>query len=106
VPGPQDSRAGRTLRNSDEIKAFLTTGLRAPWEQDTRVRVAQILAVGGPEVKHAAQIALSGTREELQEFSKPASTRRVSETTKSRPWPVSSLSPSPTAETASRSPCP
>ncbi|WP_030393958.1 ALF repeat-containing protein [Kitasatospora purpeofusca] len=52
------------------LREFLTTGLQNARYTDHRVEATQILAVGGPAVKKAAETALRGSYEDLLAFLK------------------------------------
>ncbi len=53
VGGPELLTAARTALNStrEELETFLSWGWEAPMQQDNRVRVAQIIDTGGPNVQ-------------------------------------------------------
>ncbi|GAA3278083.1 hypothetical protein GCM10020218_027730 [Dactylosporangium vinaceum] len=55
LPGRVQARLDGTPA---DLRAFLKSGVAAPWSTDLRIKVNQALAGGGPNVQNAAQIAL------------------------------------------------
>ena len=69
--------ARAALVGSDQdIEAFLTTGYSDAAAQDERVRVEECQALGGPNMKQAAQAAIAGSVETGARSSTAAGVRR------------------------------
>ncbi len=62
------ARAALNSNSLDDYRTFLATGQHTTRVQDERVRAAQLLDSGGPEVRSAARFALEGPDELLHRF--------------------------------------
>jgi hypothetical protein len=61
-------RLGSGSNDPQKYREFLTTGQYQARSQDERVRAAQLIDSGGPQVKSAARIALEGPADLLDQF--------------------------------------
>ena len=59
------ARTGAIRSSGRNWTIFLDDGWMAPLEQDQRVRVAQIIDAGGPNVQDAGRAALNGTADDV-----------------------------------------
>ncbi|MFD9592964.1 ALF repeat-containing protein [Kitasatospora sp. NPDC059973] len=69
-PGVREGARKALAGTAADVEQFLTVGLKKAGEDDDRVLLGQIMAVGGPAVRAAAGAALDGTIDDVRAFLK------------------------------------